>query len=408
MKQRILVAAASLVLSALILLLMPLGPTQGTKPTDPNGTIDIGGTGPNRPWPTDPEQPGQVRLYSCDETMLAVFDQLASNYRELTGVEVVVLRSGEAGCQATLQQYMETENAPTVLCIHNQSQLKAWEGELLDLQHTPLASALCNPSFGMWSNGKMLVVPMAVEGYGLLVNAELLAGVALTRSDITDFTSLATAVQILKDNSIKAFPTAQFTLQEAWGLLLDGHMETIRQVVDLYLANCNKTGETQELFLAGKAAFYLGGTWEYDALAAAESSGLHVRNLDILPIFVTGDMQYVCSSGWGINANARQVDVDATVDFLTWLVTAQDGAAPVDQLQMLSPFVSATWYGNQLEKRLRSYMVTEGVQLRWKDAGSKPNGVLLALEIYAEESTDENWNRLCAAVTQFKAENGFQ
>lgn len=411
MRKRILVAVASVVLAALILSLLPASPdapdisTNPTNPTQTSPTTQPSGT--THPT-TQPIDPGVVRLYSCDEGVRAVFAELATEYTALTGVEVVVLSQEADGCQATLQRYMESEDPPTVLCVHSQSQLTQWQDTLLDLNDTALAQALCNDGLGLRLDGKLLAIPAAVEGYGLLVNAELLGTQgALSRNDIFDLSSLSTAVQILKNNSVKAFPTPAATLQDAWFLLMGEELDDARVFLDLYIANGNKSGDAREQFQSGKAAFFLGGSWEYEALASVENSVFHVRNLDILPNFAAGAMQYVCSTAWCVNASARQEDIQSTISFLMWMVTAgEDTPAPVDQLEVLTPFADAAWYGNQLEKKLRGYMQTEAAVVQWKNAEAGDR-LLLALTDYMAENTDENWETLRLAVDAVKAENGY-
>ena len=407
MKHRILVAAASLVLSALILLLLPAASDDPLLSTGPGRLPPL--TRPTASQTTQPEYTGVVRLYSCDEQIAAFLTETAAEYADLTGVEVVVLRQEADGCQATLQRYMQSEEPPTVLCVHSQRQLQAWKDTLLDLNGTDLAAALCNEDFGLWLYGELLGIPAAVEGYGLLVNAELLGTKgALSRNDIFDLSSLGTAAQILKNNSVKAFPTTAFTPQDAAYLLLSEDLQNARYFIDLYIANSSKTGDPLELFLAGKAAFCLGGSWQYDALANVVNSSFHVRNLDILPTYAAGAMQYVCSTAWCVNAGARQEDIDATLDFLTWMTTAgEEGAAPVDRLEMLSPFADAVWYGNQLEKRLRGYMRTEGAAVHWKDTDFSASRLLLALNVYVADNTDANWSTLCTETKRFKIDNGY-
>lgn len=412
MKHRILVAAASLVLAALILLLLPAGPNGPGAGTNPSGPLSPShNTQPSDTPPvnTQPSDSGVVRLYSCDDTIVTVFTELAAEYTALTGVEVVVLCQEPDGCQATLRRYMESEDPPTMLCVHSQSQLKDWKDTLLDLDDTALANALCNDGLGLRLDGKLLGIPAAVEGYGLLVNAELLGTKgALSRNDIFDLSSLTTAAQILKNNSVKAFPTAAATLQDAWYLLLGEDLESARAFIDLYLAGGSTTGDPLEQFLDGKAAFRIGGSWEYDMLASYTDTAFHVRNLDILPNYAAGAMQYVCSTVWCVNASARQEDIDATLAFLSWMVTAgEETAAPVDRLQTLAPFADAAWYGNQLEKKLRGYMQTEAAVLRWEDANAGDKRLLLALTAYMADNTDENWEALRLVVNMVKVENGY-
>ena len=168
MKKRILVAVASVVLAALILLLLPLSTPQ-TTPTESTAATPSGTNHTTQPsdQPTNPsnvpDAEGVVRLYSCDDGFLAGFESLAAEYTALTGVEVVVLRPEADGCQETLKRFMESEDPPTVLCVHSQRQLKNWSHTLLDLQGTPLAAALSNQDLGLWLGSKMQGVPAGVE-----------------------------------------------------------------------------------------------------------------------------------------------------------------------------------------------------------------------------------------------------
>ncbi len=399
MKNRIFVAVACLVLAALILLL----PLSSGGPGD--------GSNPNR-WPdllkppathtttgTQPVIRGAVRLYSCEAA--EALTQLAAEYTALTGVEVTVLTPEGGSCQTVLQGYLESEEPPTVLCIHSQNQLLQWQDRLLDLTDTAWAAALCNTELGFRLDDRLLGIPMELEAYGLLVNAELLATKgALSRGDFYDMVSLATGVQILKNNSVKAFPAPSLSLQDACYLLQSEDLQAVRTFLDLYLANGSQSGQPREQFLAGISAFCLGGSWEYDALAAAGDTELHVRNLDILPTFTAGAMQYVCGSAWSVNANADQADIEATLSFLSWLVTAgETAAAPVDRLQTLVPFQDAAWYGNQLQRKLQGYMRSEAALLQWKKADRSAINLHQALNAYMEANTDENWAAVSAQLT---------
>ena len=345
-----------------------------------------------------------VRLYSCDPAVRDVLVELAAEYTALTAVEVVILAEEADGCEATLRRLMESEEPPTTFCIHSNSQLQNWQSVLLDLNDAMLTDLLRNEDLGLWLEGRCLAIPVGLQAYGLLFNAELL-GVALTRSDITDFASLGTAVQILKDNSLKAFPTFAPTAVDAWHLLSVKEAEQAREYLDLYLSNCNTTGDALTQFLDGKAVFLPGGSWEYEALAAYTDRTFHVRNLDILPTYIGGAMQYVCDTAWGVNADARQEDIDATLTFLYWLGTAgEDTPAPIDRLQMLTPFADGAWYGNQLEKKLLGYMSDEPAVMDFNDALLENDALLTALNAYLQSPTDENWEQLLLCMEQLRTQ----
>ncbi len=402
MKKRMMIAVAIVVLAALILL---------PKPSRDSGTTVPGiSLPPEQTTSTQPENSGVVRIYSCDADHLAVLGELAAVYTAQTHVEVQVLGPDADGCQATLQRLMQKEEPPTVFCVHSQSQLKQWQNTLLDLEGTALGDALVNDSFGLRIDGKLLAVPVEVDGYGLLVNAEVLAlKAAMTRNtDFGSFSALTIAVQILKDNSVKAFPAAAPTPQDAWCLLMQEDLAEVRPFIDLYLANSNKAGDPMDQFLAEKSAFYLGGTWEYEALAGDADAVLNIMNLDILPTYAAGGMQYVCHTAWCVNAGAQRQDLEATLAFMGWMVTAgEETAAPVDRLQELAPFADAAWYGNELERKLRGYMASEAAVLLWDGSAEAAAPLLVALNAYIAAQTDENWQTVVQTVTQIRTTSGY-
>jgi hypothetical protein len=286
---------------------------------------------------------------------------------------------------------MATETPPTVLCMHTQADLLAWRASLLDLSGTALERALCSEDLGFRVHDKLLAVPMNLKAMGLLYNAKLMS-IALTRDDVTDFSALTTAVQILKSNGLKPFATAELSNAMGLYLLRNSDKDTLKAFFDLYFANRAGTGDGLDQFLDEKAVFYFGTTDVYDLLSQQPDRALALRNLDILPTCTAGGMHYICTAAWGVNAWAEPADIQATLAFLQWLVTAsEDGAAPVDQLQTLLPFADSAFYGNQLEKKLRSYMKNESATLLWAGLEQGEQTRLIALCTYLLNPTEETW-----------------
>lgn len=384
MKQRVIVAVASVLLAALILLLLPV-PGELQLPTLPPETT----TPTAVPTPTAPK-PGVVRLYICNQQQLEVFTTLAAEYTALTGTEVTILTPSKEGCRSTLRALMETDAPPTVLCLHTQADLVAWQDSLLDLSNTALESTLCSDDLGFRVDGKLLALPMNLKAMGLLYNAELMS-IALTRNDVMDM-GMTTAVQILKSNGLKPFATAELSNVMGLYLLRNTDAATAKAFFDLYFANRVGAGAGLDQFLDEKAVFYFGTTDVYDQLSQQPDRALAIRNLDILPTGTAGGMHYICSAAWGVNAGARPADMQVTLAFLHWLVTAKENAAaPVDQLQTLLPFADSAFYGNQLEKKLRGYMKNESATLLWAGLEQGEQAQLIALCTYLLDPTEENW-----------------
>ena len=383
MKKRILIAVACVLLAALILQL-PIPREQVSQPTEPTVPTTT------QPTTTLPQrEPGVVRLYSCDKERLPELVVLAEEYYALTGTEVILLSAQEEGCRATLENLMASQVPPTVLCLHSQEDLENWADDLLDLQPTPLSQALMAEAFGFRMDGKLLALPMELEAKGLMFNAQLMA-VSLTRKDITDFTTLSTAVQILKNNGLKAFATAHW--ENALHLLQNSQPDSVRAFLDLYAGYSLADGDGMTQFLQGKAVFYFGGSDLYDQMEQQADRKVEMRNLDMLPLWTAEGMHYTCATAWAVNGSAREEDVAATLAFLTWLVTAEEGkAAPVDRLQTLTPFVQAAWYGTQLEKKIRGYMSQEPAVLLWAAPEAETTVLIHALRGYLSDPTEETW-----------------
>lgn len=399
MKFRVFVAALCLVLSAAILLLLPTGSSTQTQPSTTSPSIQL----PTPPYkPTLPPEPGVVRIYCCNGQWLQVLNTLAAQYTSLYGTQVVLLQPEQDSCETTLQQLMAGEEAPGMLCLHSADQLLSWRESLLDLGDTALAAGLISADFGLYADDQLLAIPVGLEAFGLLCNAEVLS-VALSRSDIYDLSSLSTAAQILKSNSTKAFPCTSLDTEDLLELANTESTADLRTFLNLYNANALSGGTAREQFLDGKCAFYLGGTWDYDALAADPDRALQPRNLDILPTFSAGALQYTFSTAWCVNAGIRQEDLDVTLHFLTWLITpGEDGAVPVDALQVLMPFRDASWYGTYLDKKVLHYMRQEPVTVQWTLRGREYSTLTVALQQYLVKPSDADWTNIIAYIAQLK------
>lgn len=398
MKTRIWIAAISVLLSAAILLLLPSA--QPPTSQQPTASTTVPTATPGTKPTMDPPEPGVVRLYSCNLEKLPLLNQLAADYTAQTGTEVVVLTAGESGCMPMLEMLMTGENPPTILCMHSQKELLQWQDSLLDLNGTALEEALCAEAFGWRVNSRLLALPMELEGMGLLFNARLLS-VVMTRNDIMDHASLVTAVQVLESNGLTAFANVPHWMPVWLRLLNSSDRDTMRAFIDLYMANQIGSGDAMDQFMSGKTVFFLGTTADFGPLSQQPNQVLELRDLDILPACTAEGLHYICKTAWGVNGKASPADMEASLAFLTWLVTATEEApAPVDQLQTLAPFRDAAWYGNQLEKKLRSYMQTEAAVLVWDARIVDDRNLLLALSNYANDPSDANWAVLVSLLPQ--------
>lgn len=360
-------------------------------PTRPTATSPT-----TQPSTGEPTLPSRVGLYVCHREDPAVYEALAQQYTEQTGIDCQVL-TGQ------LESLMGSDTPPTIFCVHNREEAQRWQ--LLDLADSAVLAQLYSPSFALALDGIYVGLAMDVDSYGLIFNAALLAQAGYTRTDITDFASLQAVVEhITADKKVLGF--------QAFGAVESGKSlaaflagtsrepERVRQVLDLYIANAKPSGDPMKQFVAGQTVFYMGGIADYSAVA---DMGIH--NLDMLPMFTAdgGSIQCVCDTYWCVNAQASGQDQQASLDFLAWLVTAgEDDTVPVDAFGWLSPFADADWVENAFERSLRKHLAAESVTLRWSQWEGRTTMEWMdlseALADYAATATDENWEKVASLL----------
>ena len=378
-------------------------PTQPTtQPTVPPTTVPTT-TEPTDPVPpetTVPPAPGVVRVYTCDQTLLAVYAELAAEYYQATGTEVI-LQAPEAGqsCEEALTALLNGDNAPTLFCIHTQEMFEKVQHQLYDLTGTHAAQQLYGDAFAIKTNGKTLALALDVAGNGLIYNASKLAAAAWTDEDLVDFTDLSIAVSNITANKGYAFTAPDFTdthlMEHLAGLYPDGAQ--LRAFVDLYFKNCTSKTTTLNYFLKGTTVFYIGGTRDYDQVAS-----LGAANLRFLPAYSASTTAVQCFSDhyWAVGSNASNADIQETILFLNWMVTARNGSAPVDRLGLLSPYQDAKFCRNILEEKLREYIVSGNANVSWSVTGNVKDldAFTAALKAYKSSATEENWAAVVATL----------
>lgn len=412
MKKRILILLLCLVAAAALCLLVSLpGPSthlglpQATTPTtqpSQSGTGGHGGTGGsgNQGGNTQPSVPTEVRIYLCQEESMAAYAALAQRYTDATGIPCTIL-TGD------LDSLMASEAPPTIFCVHSQAEAEKWQAHMQDLSDQPILQQLYNPAFALTVEGKPLALSMDVTAYGIIYNAELMSMAGYTRDDFTDFSSFRQKVDAVteKKNILGAAAFCQMNLSngDLVSLLVggSGNAQQLRALLDEVLANDVAGENAIDSFVNQKMVFYIGGAWEYDALAA-----LGFNKLDILPFFTDqgGNLPCISQAYWAVNNQAAPQDVQASLDFWLWAVTKQDGAAPVDSLGLIAPFKDADAGDLFMRRLVRKYMANEAVTVSWEIAPGLTEEVLAQLmpllEAYAAAPNDENWAPIAQLFAQ--------
>ena len=329
---------------------------------------------------------GQVYYLNFKPEQAMQWEEVAKLYTDRTGVPVTVMTAASDTYEDTLRSEMEKAQMPTLFQVNGPVGLRTWRDYCLDLSGTALVEELKSDEFALRENGQVLGVAYAIETYGLIYRRDLLekycalpGAVIAAPEDIRDFATLKAAaedIQRRKDEVgvLGAFTSAGMDSSSDWrfkthlanlpiyyeykagdvnvsdaiqGTYLDGY----RAVWDLYIHNatCAPTligGKTNEDALAefalGEAVFYQNGTWAYDGLIEA---GLEDDQLGMLPIYIGApgeENQGLCTGSenyWCVNSRASEADISATIAFLEWCITSDEGRdALAHKMGFVTPF----------------------------------------------------------------------
>ena len=371
------------------------------------------------------------------------WEALAASYEEQTGVKVKVVTAASGEYETTLMSEMGKSDAPTLFQVNGPVGLANWKDYCYDLAGSEIYKQLTSDAFALKEGNAVHGIAYVVESYGLIVNKTLLAKAGYSVDQIDSFEDLKKVAEDITARSAElgfsAFSSAGMDGSSDWRFKThlanlpiyfeyqkDGigttkaikgtYLDNYRQIWDLYINNSTcagkdlaaKTGDdSRNEFLAGKAVFFQNGSWEYGNLVG---EGKFTDNdLTMMPIYVgAGEeaKQGLCTGTenyWCVNKNASEVDIKATLDFINWCVTSEEGTkAMADDMGFVIPFKKAVESPNLFVKVDAQLTAAGKTPVSWNfptmPSEEWKNGVGSALTAYAADPTDANWN---AVVTAF-------
>ncbi|WP_288875926.1 ABC transporter substrate-binding protein [uncultured Allobaculum sp.] len=375
------------------------------------------------------------------------WQELAKKYTDETGVDVKVVTAASGNYETTLMSEMGKSGAPTLFQVNGPVGLKNWEDYAYNLYDTPVFDQLTSDSYALYIGDKadndVAAIAYAIESYGIIVNTELLEKAGHSVDEITSFETLknvADDIQSRKDElGFSAFSSAGMDGSSDWRFkthlanmpiyfeykddgvtdkdeLKGTYLDNYRDIFDLYITDSTTEGkdlasktmdDSEREFLNGEAVFFQNGSWEYTNLI---DGGMTDDQLTMIPIYIgAGDeANQGLSTGtenyWVVNKEASADDIQATLDFMNWLVTTDEGTTfMADDLGLTIPFKDAKPSPNifvQEDIKLTeegktpvSWNFTTMPSEEWK------NTLGSALTAYAADPTDANWEKVKEAFT---------
>jgi len=327
---------------------------------------------------------------------------IAKTYEKEKGVKVKVVTAASGNYNSTLTSEMGKSAAPTLFVVGNQAAVK--DDYCLDLKDTDVYNELNTDAFNLTdADGKVCSIGYCYESYGIIVNKKLLKEAGYEVTDIKDFASLKSVAEDIHKRADKlgfdAFTSSGMDDSSSWRftghlanmpLFYEGrdegwteapseikgtYLDNYKKVWDLYINNSKydknslATGgyDAEAEFKNGEAVFFQNGTWEYDKLKKSISDD----DMQMIPIYcgVEGEEKAGLCSGtencWAVNAKASEKDQKATLEFMKWLVTSEEGTKVMAEQFGAIPYKKAADSGNVFLKNANDLLEAGNYNVDW-------------------------------------------
>ena len=337
------------------------------------------------------------------------WQDLAALYTEQTGVTVKVVTAASGEYSSTLTAEMDKSDMPTLFQCGNQAGLDTWGDYCYDLTDTAVYKEMTTDDFNLFGeNGEVYCIGYCYEAFGIIVNTALLAEAGYELSDITNFESLKsiaediTARHATGELAFAAFSSSGLDSSSSWrfsghlanmplfyefrddgvtsqpATITGAYLDNFKMIWDLYVANSDTapaqlttatSDQSKAEFGEGKAVFYQNGSWEYDSLV--NDFGMDPANLAMIPIYcgVEGeeDAGLCCGTEncWAVNAKASEEDIQATLDFMYWVVTSEEGTTMMAEQFGPIPFKNAKESSNVFFNNANEYIADGKYTVTW-------------------------------------------
>ena len=405
------------------------------------------------------EAKGSVYYLNFKPEADKAWQDLAKTYTEKTGVEVKVVTAASGQYDTMLTSELDKSAPPTMFQVGNQGAVNSYGDFCYPLDNTDVMKEMTTQDFNLKNaNGETVSIGYCYEAYGIIVNKALLKQAGYEITDITNFESLKKVADDIharaNELGFDAFSSAGLEGSSSWrfsghlanmplfyefrddnvtsqpATIKGTYLDNFKNVWDLYTTDSattgaaltTATGDTSEAeFGQGKAVFFQNGSWEYANLTGEEKGfKMNPEDLAMIPIYcgVEGEEnQGLCTGSenfWCVNNTSSDEDIQATLDFLNWCVTSDEGtSAMADDMGFVIPFKAAKDSTNPLIAIANDYVAAGKTSVDWcfstMPSEEWKNGVGSALTAYAAGTG--SWDDVVTAFVdgwakEYKLANG--
>ena len=338
----------------------------------------------------------------------AAWQTLAAAYTAETGVPVKVVTAASGQYDTTLTAEMDKDAAPTMFQVGNLGAVNSYGEFCYNLEGTDVYNQMTTHDFDLKNaDGETVSIGYCYEAFGIIVNKALLEKAGHSLDEITNFESLKAVADDIHARAAElgfdAFTSAGLDGYSSWrfsghlanmplfyefrddnvtaqpAAIKGTYLDNYKAIWDLYITDSATTGaallsatgdQAEAEFGEGKAVFYQNGTWEYSNLTG-EKFGMNADDLTMIPIYcgIEGEEKAGLCTGtenyWSVNKNASEEDIKATLDFLNWVVTSEEGTAMMAEQFGACPFQASKAPSNPFSALANEYVANGCYPVTW-------------------------------------------
>lgn len=379
--------------------------------------------------PIDYNTDGRVTILNRKSSQSGNFEYLARCFKKESGIPCTVETPGAGRYSAALsERVLGGGDVATLFMIGGMDDLEKCGQVCLNLTDTLPAAELSDEEYALkGADGNIYGLGCIVESYGITVNTHLLARAGYEVSDIRSFADLKRIAEDITSRrselGFAAFTTPTLAggssgnyrlAQHASSVPLyyevrDGgyrtgrkikgtYLDEFRDFVDLCLDNAvtaadraqqYSLADAQKEFTDGRAVFHQDGSWSYEKLR----DGLG-DDIAVIPMYmgIDGEEDFgiceTCSYYWCVNRDASRDDIEASLQFLQWLVTSEEGTKIMaEDMDFQIPYEKAVIpdnpYLKTLDEEKKEGLVPVRQYYHYGDKDSWLDAMVDAIEAYA-------------------------
>ena len=312
--------------------------------------------------------------------------ELAKTYTDETGVEVEVQTAAAGTYESTLKSEMAKDEPPTLFQVNGPVGLASWKDYCYDLSDSQIYKDVSSDDYVLKDGDAVQGIAYVIETYGLIYNKALLNkyfelpdAEIKSIDELNNFEALKKVADGIQKNKDELGVSGAFT-SAGMDASSDWRFKTHLANLPVYLkdSTCepsmisSKTGEdAASEFALGEAVFYQNGTWAYNDIKDMEVAD---EDMGMLPIYIGAEgeeNQGLCAGSenyWCVNKKASEEDIQATLDFLTWVVESEEGRDMLaNEMGFITPFKTFDEYlpENPLVKANDEYAKAGKTPVSW-------------------------------------------